>query len=60
MPKKTENEETRLFRHIVIIGGILIGGGHPVLATPMLSIRESEIPDFMLTTHERLNLANKI
>ena len=39
MLKETETEEARLFHHIFIIGGILIGGeaGHVVLAlaTPM-------------------------
>ena len=37
MLKETENEETKLFRHIFIIGGILIGGeAAPPLATPMI------------------------
>ena len=39
MLKETETEEARLFYHIFIIGGILIGGeaGHlvPALTTPM-------------------------
>ena len=32
MLKETENEETRLFCHIFIIGGISIGGGTGFLA----------------------------
>ena len=45
MLEKTENEETRLFCHIFVIGGISIGGWPmivilmpPPLATPMIVI----------------------
>ena len=35
MLKETENEETKLFCHIFIIGGILIGEGGPGLLAPL-------------------------
>ena len=41
MLKETENEETRLFYYVFIIGGISIGGAPwapPVMATTMLFI----------------------
>ena len=34
MLKETENEETRLFCHIFMIGGISIGGGGDLLVSP--------------------------
>ena len=47
--KETENEETRLFRQIFVIGGILIEGAQAPrvipLTTPMI-LRQDRSPKF--------------